>query len=45
MVKFTTKFTLDIKLERKQIRETSKIFSQILRETKETIRTRLRKLT
>ncbi len=45
MVHFATKFSLDVRLEFKRIRETNKTISKVLRETKETIRTRLRKLT
>jgi hypothetical protein len=45
MVKFTTKLSFDIKLESKRIGETRRAISKVLRETKETIRTKLRKVT
>lgn len=45
MVKFSTKFSLDIILESKRVRETRMAISKALRETKETIRTKLRKVT
>ena len=45
MVKFTTKLSLDIRLESKYVRETARIISKVLRVTKETIRTRYRKIT
>lgn len=45
MVKFTTKLSFDIKLESKRIKETRRAISKVLQETKETIRTKLRKVT
>ena len=45
MVKFSTKLSFDVKLEMSRIRETARIISKVLRVSKETIRTRLRKLT
>ena len=45
MVKFTTKLSFDIRLESKHIRETARTISKVLRVTKETIQTRLRKMT
>ena len=45
MVKFSTKLSFDVSLELKRVRETARIISKVLRVSKETIRTRLRKLT
>ena len=45
MVKFSTKLSFDVKLESSRVRETARIISKVLRVSKETIRTRLRKLT
>jgi transcription initiation factor TFIIIB Brf1 subunit/transcription initiation factor TFIIB len=45
MVKFKTKFTLGFSFELERVRETARIISKVLRVSKETIRTRLRKLT
>ena len=45
MVKLSTKLSFDIKLELKHVRETARIISKVLRVSKETIRTRLRKRT
>ena len=45
MVKLTTKLSFDIRLESKRVRETAKTISKVLRVTKETIRTRFRKMT
>ena len=45
MVKLTTKLSLDIRLESKYVRETARIISKVLKVSKETIRTRLRKQT
>ena len=44
MVKLTTKLSFDIRLESKHIRETARTISKVLRVTKETIRTRFRKI-
>ena len=43
MVKFSTKLSFDVKLELSRVRETARIISKVLRVSKETIRTRLRK--
>lgn len=45
MVKLTTKLSFDIRLEAKHVRETARTISKALRVTKETIRTRFRKVT
>ena len=45
MVKLTTKLSFDIRLEAKYVRETARTISKVLRVTKETIRTRFRKIT
>ena len=45
MVKFSTKLSFDVKLESSRVRETARIISKVLRVSKETIRTRLRKQT
>ena len=45
MVKLTTKLSFDIRLEAKHVRETARAISKVLRVTKETIRTRFRKIT
>jgi transcription initiation factor TFIIIB Brf1 subunit/transcription initiation factor TFIIB len=45
MVKFSTKLPLDVRLESKRVRETARIISKVLKVSKETIRTRLRKQT
>ena len=45
MVKFSTRLSFDVKLESSRVRETARIISKVLRVSKETIRTRLRKLT
>lgn len=45
MVKFSTKLSLDVRLESKRVRETARIISKVLKVSKETIRTRLRKQT
>ena len=45
MVKLSTKLSFDIKLEFKHVRETARIISKVLRVSKKTIRTRLRKRT
>ena len=43
MVKFSTKLSFDISLDFKPVRETARIISKVLRVSKETILTRLRK--
>ena len=43
MVKFSTKLSFDVKLESSGVRETARIISKVLRVSKETILTRLRK--
>ena len=45
MVKLSTKLSFDVSLDFKPVRETARIISKVLRVSKETIRTRLRKLT
>ena len=45
MVKFSTKLSFDVRLESKHVRETARIISKVLKVSKETIRTRLRKQT
>ena len=45
MVKFSTKLSFDIRFEMKRVRETARIISKVLKVSKETIRTRLRKQT
>ncbi len=45
MVKFKTKFTLGFSFELEQVRETVRSISKFLKVSKETIRTRLRKMT
>ena len=45
MVKLSTKLSFDVKLEFKHVRETARIISKVLRVSKETIRTRFRKIT
>ena len=45
MVKFSTKLSFDVRLESKQVKETARIISKVLKVSKETIRTRLRKQT
>ena len=45
MVKFSTKLSLDVRMESKRVRETARIISKVLKVSKETIRTRLRKQT
>ena len=45
MVKFSTKLSLDVRLESKRVRETARIISKVLKVSKETIRMRLRKQT
>lgn len=45
MVKFSTKLSFDVRLESKRVRETVRIISKVLKVSKETIRTRLRKIT
>ena len=45
MVKFKTKFTLGFNFELEQVRETVRSISKFLKVSKETIRTRLRKMT
>ena len=39
------KLSLDVRLESKRVRETARIISKVLKVSKETIRTRLRKQT
>ena len=45
MVHISTKLSWDLKLESKQVRETTGIISKVLKVVKETIRTRYRKVT
>ena len=45
MVHISTKLSFDLKLELSRIKETARTISKVLRVSKETIRTRLRKLT
>lgn len=45
MVHISTRVSFDLKLESKQVRETTGIISKVLRVVKETIRTRYRKVT
>lgn len=45
MVKFSTKLSFGVSLELKRVRETARIISKVLRVSKETILTRLRKQT
>ncbi len=45
MVKFSTKLSFDVRPESKHVRETARIISKVLKVSKETIRTRLRKQT
>ena len=45
MVHISTKLSFDIKLEMSHVKETARTISKVLRVSKETIRTRLRKLT
>ena len=45
MVKFSTKLSFDVRLESKRVWETARIISKVLKVSKETIRTRLRKQT
>ena len=45
MVKFSTKLSFDVKLESMLVKETTRTISKVLKATKETIRTRLRKRT
>ena len=45
MVHFSTKLSFDIRFEMKRVRETARIISKVLKVSKETIRTRLRKQT
>ena len=42
---FSTKLSFDVRLESKHVRETARIISKVLKVSKETIRTRLRKQT
>ncbi len=45
MVHLSTKLSFDIKLELSRVKETARTISKVLRVSKETVRTRLRKLT
>jgi hypothetical protein len=45
MVIFSTKLSFDVKLESMLVKETTRTISKVLKATKETIRTRLRKRT
>ena len=45
MVHISTKLSFDLKLELSRVKETARTISKVLRVSKETIRTRLRKLT